>query len=101
MKCRYKFIIYSLPIIWYYMGTLDKKDVRKISYSAGLYVSQKYKKYPMWDSYVEPLLIRQFTILDCIGHSFIKGMISDNKDKNCELALDELKNTIKQDFEKE
>lgn len=96
---RYRCLFVSMPFVWYYLGTLDKKNVRTISFSGGLVLSQKYKKYPAWDNYVEPLLIRQFSILDCAAHSFIKGMISDNDDKrDVNLAFDELKADIKKDL---
>lgn len=44
-------------------------------------------------------MIKQFPILDCATHSFIKGMISDNEDKKgVNLAFEELKNDIKKDL---
>jgi len=100
MKIKnFKCILITMPLVWYYLGTMDKKYVRDISFTSGLLFSQKYKKYPAWDNYVEPMLIRQFSILDCAAHSFIKGMISDNENKkSVNLAFDELKNDIKNDL---
>ena len=93
-----RYAIYNVPFMWYYLGTCDKNDVRNISFSCGLYLSQKYKKYPMWDNVIEPAVIRQFAVLDCASHSFIKGMISDNeKNEKLELALEELKKIDKED----
>lgn len=89
----------TMPFVWYYLGTLDKKNVRTLSYGSGLLLSQKYKKYPAWDNYVEPMIIRQVSILDCVTHSFIKGMISDNDDKtSVNVAFDELKEEVKKDL---
>lgn len=100
---KFKCFMISTPFVWYYLGTLDKKHVRAISYNAGLLLSQKYKKYPTWDAYAEPMIIKQVSILDCVTHSFIKGMISDNDDKILvNLAFDELKEDVKHDlFNKE
>jgi hypothetical protein len=100
MKIKnFKCLLITMPIVWYYLGTMDKKYVREISFTSGLLVSQKYKKYPAWDNYIEPILIKQFSILDCAAHSFIKGMISDNDDKKLvNLVFDELKNDVKNDL---
>ncbi len=71
----------ATPFIWYYIGTRDRDTIRRNMYNHGLNVSQKFKKYPVWDNCVEPFIIRQCLILFTAGNSFIKGMISDNKNK--------------------
>ena len=81
----------ALPVVWYYLGTINKDGVKTASFNCGLKLSQKYKKYPAWDDYVEPMLIRQFAIIIYAGHAFIEGMISDNEDKRTvNKALNEL-----------
>ncbi len=90
--------IYCLPILWYSLGHLPKDDLRKVSYQSGLWVSQKYKKYPAWDRCIEPIIIRQLSVIDCISHSFVKGMISDNEKTLFEELTKELKNEIKEEL---
>lgn len=70
-----------LPIIWYNLGVYDNKNVKQNMFNAGYNTSQKFKNYTVWDKLVEPFIIRQFSTVFIGGHSFIKGMISDNKDK--------------------
>ena len=80
MKINKSKITYILcgASFWYYLGTHDRKHLKKIWYVKGLNVSQKFKPYPAWDLYAEPFIINQFSILFAIGNSFIKGMTSDN-----------------------
>ena len=71
-----------MPISWYYIGTHEKEYVKKTMFNKGLALSQKFKKYPQWDNYVEPAIVKQASILFAGGNAFIKGMASDNEDKS-------------------
>lgn len=68
----------GLPLMWYYTGTFERDNVKKYMFNKGLSLSQKFKKYPQWDNYVEPIIINQCSILFTGGNAFIKGLISDN-----------------------
>lgn len=71
----------------YSVAHADKKYVQARSYDYGYRLSQRYKKYEFWDVVVEPIIVKQFGIIFGSGHSFIKGMISDN-DKPLDYILD-------------
>lgn len=68
----------GLPVLWYKLGFYDVETVKDSSFAAGLKLSQRFKKYPAWDKVVEPFVIRRGAVLFAAGHSFIKGMASDN-----------------------
>jgi len=68
----------GLPIMWYKLGFYDVDTVKDASFEAGLKLSQRFKRYPAWDKVVEPFIIRQGAVMFAAGHSFIKGMASDN-----------------------
>ena len=75
-----KGILFS-TIFAYGYASLHKNnsaDMRKTMYNKGRNISQKYKPYAFWDNLVEPFIIRQFGFVFGMGHSFVKGMISDN-----------------------
>lgn len=88
-------IFYTFAGVSYVLAskTLDKDKVRKVAYEKGRNISGKYNKYGFWDNLVEPFIIKQFGLFFGIGHSFIKGMISDNKVK-IDDQLDEIVNDI-------
>jgi len=67
--------------IWYKLGCINTDDVKNKSYIHGYNISQKFKKYPVWDNQVEPLIIKQFSNIFIVGHAFINGLVSDNDDK--------------------
>ncbi len=101
MKIKHvKYFMYSIsPLIWYYIGTHDKKYTRITMYNKGKILSHKFKKYPIWDAYVEPFAIRQFAILFTGGNAFIKGMISDNENTTeINLAMEQFKNDINEEL---
>jgi hypothetical protein len=84
--------------MWYYVGTRDKKQLKIIMYNKGYNLSQKFKPYPAWDLYVEPLIINQFSVVFTAGNSFIKGLISDNDNEikpNINRYVDEVKSELK------
>lgn len=70
--------IASVSSYWFAANHIDKKSTRAKVYESGRSLSQKYKKYTFWDNLLEPFIIKQFGLFFGIGHSFIKGMISDN-----------------------
>lgn len=80
MRCK-RYLLLSLPIIWYYISTHDKQTIKTDMYCRGLLFSQKFKKYPAFDKYLEPMLINQFAILFTAGNAFIHGMLADNTDQ--------------------
>ena len=91
----YSTLSIGLPIVWYKLGFYDVKKIQDKSFNAGLNVSQKFKKYKMWDTVVEPFIIRQTTLVFTIGHSFLEGMASDNEDKQkIENELNKMRNEI-------
>ncbi len=83
MATYYKKLLGLVTIgsVWYSSSKVDKKDMRKNMFDRGLNLSQKYKNYKAWDNFVEPFIITQFGLFFGAGHSFIKGMISDNDNK--------------------
>lgn len=92
MKISYKKIVafLSLSSYWLTASTVNKDNVRTVMYQKGQRLSLKYKRYTFWDNLVEPFIISQFGLFFGIGHSFIKGMISDNDIK----IDDELDNVV-------
>lgn len=76
-KNKIIYFVFGLSL-WYYLGTYDREHLKKLWYVKGLNVSQKFKPYPAWDAYVEPFIIKQFSLLFSAGNSFINGMTSDN-----------------------
>lgn len=66
---------------WNVLYLLDKEKSKEISFKKGYELSQKFKQFTVWDNYVEPLIINQFSFIFSVSNSFIKGMISDNKNK--------------------
>jgi hypothetical protein len=80
MRCK-RYLLLSLPIIWYYISIHDKETIKVNMHYRGLLFSQKFKKYPAFDKYLEPMIINQFAILFTAGNAFIHGMLADNKDQ--------------------
>ena len=95
--------ITSVSTIWYASFTTNKEDkirLRQEAFNKGLGLSQKYKKYKSWDKFVEPFIIKQFGFFFGLGHSFVKGMISDN-DKKIDNQLDDIICEVTECLEKE
>lgn len=90
---RSMFVFSALTYGYASLYSHDSSDMRKIMHEKGRSISQKYKKYVVWDNLVEPFIIRQFGVVFGIGHSFIKGMISDNSIK-IDDQLDQAINSI-------
>lgn len=92
----------GLSAIWYYVGAQDVEFVRTKNFNAGASVSQQFKAYPLWDGMIEPLLIRQFTIVFVAGHSFILGMASDNpQDQHIDKELLKMDESIEHTIHKQ
>ena len=92
------------PIVWIKLAFMERDKVKKYTYNKGFYISQKYQKYYIWDKFVEPVIIRQWSIIFTAGNSFIKGMISDNADQEnmenlYEIELQEIKSEIEEELE--
>lgn len=86
---------------WYLISNLDKTNTKKIAYDKGYNLSQKFKKYPSWDKYMEPFIINQFSFIFGVTNSFIKGLISDNeKNPLLDESLKEMSNEMKELYEK-
>lgn len=83
MATYYKKIIglFTVGSMYYSAKKVNKKDMRGNMFDRGYNLSQKYKKYRVWDKMVEPFVITQFGLFFGAGHSFIKGMISDNSNR--------------------
>lgn len=92
----------GLPMIWYSLGLINNITIRKYMYNAGYYISHTCKKVPYWDIYVEPIFIRQLTIIFTPSHSLIEGMISDNKNsEEVKQEIEKMKENILEDDKKE
>jgi len=88
-------------LAWYKLGLYDINDVRERSFNAGVRTSQRFKKYPAWDKYAEPFIIKQSSVAFTAGHAYLEGMASDNADKKeIQEDLQELENKIKDELEK-
>jgi hypothetical protein len=98
---KYKYMPYVIgPILWYQVGTYDRNYIRTKMFDKGYNLSQKFKKYPAWDNYAEPMIIKQFSILFTGGNAFIKGMLSDNEDKaHVTQILEEFESNISKELE--
>lgn len=90
-----KYVYIGLGIGWYYMSNIDRAHAKKISFEKGHKLSQRFKKYPSWDKYMEPFMVNQFAFLFGVGNSFIKGLISDNEpNQYIKESLDDLRKEI-------
>lgn len=90
----------GLPIVWYYAGTFERDNVKRYMFNKGFDLSQKFKKYPQWDNYVEPVIINQFSIIFTGGNAFIKGLISDNDNiEEISQDLESYKKSIEHDLD--
>lgn len=96
-----KYILYvSIPLAWYYIGTLDKQILRNDMYNKGRSLSQKFKPIKAWDKYVEPMIVHRFAIIFSGGNSFIKGLLSDNeKTEDLNHTIEEYKQEIKEELD--
>lgn len=98
-KYIYKFGFYGTSTyLWYKLSFIDQNNVKKNSFDIGFNLSQKFKPYPIWDKYIEPLFIKQFSIIFISGHSFLKGLISDNENKK---QMDKYMNQMRKNIQKE
>lgn len=93
------FVYTSIPTMWYYSGTLNHENIKPYMFNKGFVFSQKFKKYPVWDNFCEPFIIRQSTVIFAGGNAFIKGMISDNENtevinKNLELYKKDIESEL-------
>ena len=103
IKNYLKYATYFMtPITWYYIGTFDRENIRSSMYNSGYNLSQRFKQYPTWDKYAEPIMVKQFSILFTGGNAFIKGMLSDNENKkSVNKTLNEFKNEIEKELNDE
>jgi hypothetical protein len=95
-----KFI--GLPLCWYGLGKLKPEDLRRGSFQQGRNISQNFKQFFWWDTFVEPFVITQFLRVFIIGHSFVEGLASDNEDQDTiRDKLTELKEEVVEEFNEE
>lgn len=71
------------------MNQLDREKWKEKAFIEGYELSQNFKNYESWDKYVEPFLIRQFAFFFGVTNSFVKGLISDNKENNLDQEIKE------------
>lgn len=93
--------IIGFPALWYALGLINKNKLRKIMFNIGEFISGRLKTFPNWDKYMEPILIRQITLLFIASYSLLQGMISDNSADDKNIAMTELislKNEIMPDL---
>jgi hypothetical protein len=89
-----------LPYGWHKIGLYDVDNVRNNSFNNGLKISQKFKQYPVWDRVVEPFLVKQSTVLFTVGHSFMEGMASDNKNQeNIKEVIEKAEQLMKKEMD--
>lgn len=91
----------GFPLSWYALGLINKNKLRKIMFKIGKFISGRLKSFPNWDKYMEPILIRQITLLFIASYSLLQGMISDNSEDDKNIAMTELvslKNEIMPDL---
>jgi len=71
------------------MNQMDREKWKEKAFSKGYNLSQNFKNYQSWDDIVEPFLIRQFAFFFGVCNSFIKGLVSDNKNNNLDEEIRE------------
>ena len=49
----YGVLTIGLPTLWYKIGFYDIKKIEKKGFDAGLNISQRFKKYQLWDKITE------------------------------------------------
>ena len=88
----------SLPFLWFYIGSYDRQTLKSNMYIKGRNLSQTFKPIPYWDRYAEPIIINQFSNIFAAGNSFIKGLVSDNEDRE---SVNNSINRYRQDIDEE
>ena len=89
-----------IPAMWIKLSFMDRIRVKQYMFSKGLSLSQKCKYLHIWDYMVEPLFVRQCDMAFVAMYSFIKGMTSDNPNKDqIKQEFDQLHENIKQELE--
>ena len=68
----------AAPVALYSIGMIGKDKLKRSMYGTGFMISQKFKKVPFWDKYVEPALVRNFATVVIAGNALLEGMVSDN-----------------------
>jgi len=92
-------ILGSAVVGWIMIGRVDNSSsVKKYAFIKGYNLSQKFKKYGLWDSCLEPLIVKQSCIIFMFGNSFIKGMISDNDENQRNLIMEKYKKIIEEEL---
>ena len=89
-----------IPIVWIKLSYSKRENVKKYMYHKGWVISQKFKGYKVWDSCVEPLVIKQCGLLFTAGNSFLKGLVSDNiNQEEIEEEMEDLYEYIQEEIE--
>lgn len=97
-------LLIATPVTLYSVGAIRKDKLRSSMFNAGFIVSQKFKKIPFWDKYVEPAFVKNFATFVIAGNALLEGMVSDNEvpdDKANGIVNDmqKMREDIKQDLE--
>ncbi|GAI97778.1 unnamed protein product, partial [marine sediment metagenome] len=92
-------LMIATPITLYSVGAIRKDKLRRSMFNAGFIVSQKFKKIPLWDKYIEPAFIKNFATLVIAGNALLEGMTSDNNEENSVVQdMEKMREDIKQDL---
>ena len=67
-------------------------------FNAGFVVSQKFKKIPFWDKYIEPAFVKNFATFVIAGNALLEGMVSDNEQDSADI-MQKMREEIQQDLE--
>ena len=92
-------LLIATPVALYSVGIIRKDKLRSSMFNAGFIVSQKFKKIPFWDKYVEPAFVKNFATLVIAGNALLEGMVSDNDEENNVVQdMEKMREDIKEDL---
>ena len=86
--------------LWYAYGTTNIDRLRRISFTAGQFVSRRFVALvPGWNLLVEPMIVSQCARIFVCLHQFVQGLTSDNSNV---VAMDrvytEMRQTIRDEL---
>lgn len=91
-------LLISVPVVLYSVGMIRKDKLRRSMFNAGFIISQKFKKIPFWDKYIEPAFIKNFATFVVAGNALLEGMVSDNDQEDTVDDMKKMRDDIKEDL---
>ena len=91
-------VLVVTPLTLYSVGMIHKDRLKKSMFNAGFVVSQKFKKIPFWDKYIEPAFVKNFATFVIVGNALLEGMVSDNEQDSADI-MQKMREEIQQDLE--